>query len=331
MKHRSVKSFYYMMGLACVLLLGPASVFGQSSWPNKPIHVVVPFAAGGILDIVARTVTTKVGTALGQAIVFDQRTGADGNIGSQFVAHAAPDGYTWLVTGFPAFTVQVNLRPQTAGYDPVRDFEPVARLADSPNVFVVPAGIPVNSLREFVTYAKAKSTPTSFATSGNGAPSHLTMEIFKRSAGIEMLHVPYKGQQPALTDLISGRVDSMAMSLVLAVPQIQAGKLKPLAMIDSERHPLLPNVPTIKELGYPEAIVVSWFGLLMPSKTPKTIVDRVNAEVLKALQSPDIVAKLESVGTIPAKPGRPEDLGQMIRNELARFGKVVKDANIKIE
>ncbi|MDQ6619407.1 MAG: tripartite tricarboxylate transporter substrate binding protein [Pseudomonadota bacterium] len=213
----------------------------QSTWPARPIHVVVPFAAGGILDVVARTVTDKVSNALGQPVVIDQRPGADGNLGAQVAAHAPPDGYTWLVTGFPAFPIQASARPQIAGYDPVRGFEPVARLASSPNVFVVPESVPAKTLAEFIAYAKAKSAPVSFASSGNGGPSHLTMELFRRAAGLDMLHVPYKGQQPAMTDLLSGRIDTMALSLVLAIPQIQAGKLKALATIDTERHPLLPK------------------------------------------------------------------------------------------
>ena len=317
------------LGIVLLMLAAPTFVDAQPAWPAKPITAVVPYPVGGIIDVVTRVVTSKMAPVLGQPIIVDSRPGNDGNIGTASVAHSPADGYTWLVNTVP-FTTQVSLRPYSVlRYDPIKDFQPVAQLSTCPNVFVVPNKLPVKTLKEFIAYAKSRPAPLTYATTGNGTTAHLGTLTFMRATGIEMLHVPYKGQSPAFFDVLAGRVDFMNLALIAALPQIRAGKLKALAMVETERDKQLPDLPTIVEEGYPDVIVVPWQGLFMPAKTPKEIVQRVNAEAMKALQSPDVIEKLQNAGITPAKPHRPEDFEKMIKAEVARFAKLIKEANIK--
>jgi tripartite-type tricarboxylate transporter receptor subunit TctC len=318
-----------LLGIVSLMLAAPSVLEAQPAWPAKPITAVVPYPVGGIIDVVTRIVTGKIAPVLGQPIVVESRPGNDGNIGTASVAHSPADGYTWLVNTVP-FTTQVSLRPYALlRYDPIKDFRHVAQLSTCPNVFVVPNKLPVKTLKEFIAYAKSRPVPLSYATTGNGTTAHLGTLTFMRATGIEMLHVPYKGQSPAFFDVLAGRVDFMNLALIAALPQIKAGKLKALAMVDTERDKQLPDLPTIVEEGYPDVIVVPWQGLFMPAKTPDEIVQRVNAEVMKALQSPDVVEKMQNAGITPAKPNRPEDFEKMIKAEVARFAKLIKEANIK--
>ena len=324
--------FNRWMKLAAVVILAigtPGTVYSQSPWPAAPIRLVVPFPAGSALDVVSRMVTDRITASLGQPIVVEARPGADGNIGTERVARSAPDGYTWLAIS-PPFTIQPSVRAQALNYDPLRDFQPVALFGTSPFVFVVPASLPVNSLKEFVDYAKARPGQLSYSATP-GALVHLIPEIFKKDAGIEMALIGYPGQNSAISDLLAGRVQFMTLGLVLAEPLIKSGKLKALAVLRPERHPRLTDIPTVVELGYPNLVITAWFGLVMPRQTPKSIVERVNSEVMRALRSPEMIEKMTHMGVDAPKQNSPEDFAQLLKEEMARWKKVVKDASIVVE
>ena len=307
------------------LIASPAQA--QPAWPAKPIRLIVPFPAGGQLDVVVRIITEKVSTALGQPIVVENRTGADGKIGTEFVAKSAPDGYTWLGTSVP-FTTYVSLNPQ-AGYDPIRDFSAVAMLGTSSFVLVVPTSLPVKNLKEFIAYAKARPGELSYGSASAGSIVHLSSELFQRATGTRMVRIPYQGMNTAVPDLITGRTQFMSLGAVLALPQISAGKLRPLAVLESERLAQFSDVPSIVEEGYPDLTVSTWFGLLVPAHTPKDIVQRINAEVMKAMHSPDVLPRYQKMGVDPVKPHGPEVFEAKIRSDVARWSTVVKEAGIK--
>ena len=302
----------------------------QPAWPAKPIRLIVPFPAGGQLDVVSRLIADRISPALGQPIVVEVKPGADGNIGTEQGAKSAPDGYTWLAAS-PPTTIQPSVRPQTLKYDPLRDFEPVAFIGTSPFLFVVPATLPVTTLKDFVAYAKARPGELSYAGSSRGTVVHLATELLKHDAGITMEMIGYQGQPSAIADLLTARVQFMTLGLILAEPHLKAGKLKALAVLDAKRHPHLPDVPSVAELGYPDLVMSTWFGIVMPKGTPAPIVQRVATEVGKALESPDVVAKLEAMGVEAAKPAPPATFGKFLADDLARWKKVVQDAAITVD
>jgi len=318
------------LGAFVFMVLASLAPSAQAAWPDHPIKVLVPFPAGGQLDVVVRTIADKISPALGQPIVVETRTGADGNIAAEAVAKSAPDGYTWLSTSVP-FTTQASLQPDKLRYDPVKDFAPIANLGTASFVLVVPNQVPVNTLQEFIAYAKARPGQLSYAGTSVGSVTHLSTEMFAREVGIKMEMIPYAGIPAAMSDLISGRTQFMSTGVIAALPQIKGGKLKPLAILAPERHPQLPDVPTIVEAGYPDLIVATWFGLLMPAGTPPDIVHKVNAEIMKALQSEDVLAKYRSMGVDTVKPHPPEAFGKMLAGKIARWGKVIREANVKVQ
>jgi len=307
-----------------------AAAHAQGTWPERPIRLVVPFPAGGQLDVVARLVAEKIAPALGQPVIVEAKPGADGNTATEQVAKSAADGYTWLAAS-PPTTIQPSVRPTSLRYDPLRDFEAVALIGTSPFLFVVPSSLPPNTLAEFVTYAKARPGELSYAGSARGTVVHLATELFMHDAGIRMETINYQGQPSAIADLITGRVQFMTLGLILAEPQIKAGKLKALAVLDRTRHSHLPNVPSVQELGQPALVMATWFGIAMPAKTPRAIVDRVNAEVMKVLADPEVVAKLETMGIDPARPNKPADFAAFLKDDVARWKSVVKSANIEVD
>lgn len=323
-----------VQGAAVVVLIGALAwsqpAVSQAPWPDRPIKVIVPFPAGGQLDLVVRLIAEKISPALGQPIVVETRTGADGNIAAEMVAKSPADGYTWLSTSVP-FTTQVTLQPKNTRYDPLRDFAPVANLGTSSFVLVVPTELAPQTLAEFVAYAKARPGKLSYGGTSAGSVTHLSTEMFKRAAGIEMEMIPYAGIPPAIADLVSGRTQFMSLGLVAAQAQIKGGKVRPLAVLDPERNRLLPGVPSIAEAGFPGVTAGTWFGLLMPAGTPPAIVQRVNAEIVKATQSPDVLAKFEAMGVAPVKPHTPEQFGAFLKEEVARWAQVIRDAGVKIE
>jgi tripartite-type tricarboxylate transporter receptor subunit TctC len=301
----------------------------QGAWPAKPIKVLVPFPAGGQLDVVVRAVADKLQPVLGQPIVVENRTGADGNIAAEAVAKSAPDGYTWLATSVPfatASSLAKNLR-----FDPVKDFRPVANLGTSSFVLCVPASLPVKSIAEFVAYAKANEGKLSYAGTSRGSVTHLSSEMFMRATGTKMEFIGYAGIPPALTDLIGGRLQFMSVGIVAAMPQIAAGKIRPLAVLDTQRHPQLPEVPSIVEAGYPDVVASTWFGLLVPAQTPPDIVQRINAEAVKIATSAEITDKFKAMGVNPIGPNTPEQFEAFLKGDIERWRKVIKDANVAVE
>ena len=316
--------------LFCLLAAVTQTVHAEPAWPAKPIHLIVPFPAGGQLDVVSRLIADRVSVALGQPIIVEAKPGADGNIATDFVAKSAPDGYTWLAAS-PPTTIQPSVRPKTLQYEPIRDFEPVAFIGTSPFLFVVPASIPAKTLQEFVAYAKSKPGALSYGGSASGTVVHLATELLMHDTGIVMEMIGYKGQPSAIPDLITARVQFMTLGLILAEPHIKANALRPLAILDATRHAHLPDVPTVVELGHPDLVMSTWFGLAMPKGTPKAIVDRVNALVMKVLQAQDVVARLQAMGIDPAKPNTPSDFGKFMQDDVARWKKVVGDAKIVLD
>ena len=298
-------------------------------YPNRPIKLVVPFPAAGTTDILARAAAQKLTESLGQAVVVDNRPGAGGNIGSDLVAKSAPDGYTLLMGTVGTHAINPSLYAKMP-YDHIKDFVPVVLVASVPNVLVVNLDLPVNSVADLIKLAKAKPGAINFASSGSGTSIHLSGELFKTMAGVDMTHVPYKGSSPALTDVMGGQVQVMFDNLPSSLALIKAGKLRAIAVTSMVRAPALPNVPTINESGLPGFEASSWFGVLAPAGTPAPIVARINAEVNKWLQSADAREKLLAQGA-EAAGGSPEQFAAFIRSETEKWAKVVKASGAKVD
>ncbi len=317
-----------VVGFVALTLIGP-SAEAQSSYPNRPVRLVVPFPAGGTTDILARAVAQKLSETLGQQVIVDNRPGAGGNIGSELVARSAPDGYTLLMGTVGTHAINVSLYPKLP-YDPVKDFTPIVLVAGVPNVLVVNPSLPARSVAELIAYAKANHGKLNFASSGSGTSIHLSGELFKVLTGVQMTHVPYKGSAPALTDLVGGQVQLMFDNLPSSLAFIKAGKLRALAVTSKTRAAALPDVPTMVEAGVPDFEASSWFGILAPAGTPRDIVVRINAEVARWLATPDAREKLAGQGAIAAG-GAPEDFARHIASESAKWAKVVKASGAKVE
>ena len=314
---------------ALVLASTPPASAQTDAYPSKPIRIVVPFPAGGTTDILARAVAQKITEAWGQSVVVDNRPGAGGNIGAELVAKSAPDGYTLLMGTVGTHAINTSLYAKMP-FDHVKDFTPVVLVAGVPNVLVVHPSVPAKSVAELVAYAKANPGKLNFASSGSGTSIHLSGELFKTSAGVQMTHVPYKGSAPALTDLMGGQVQLMFDNLPSALPHIKAGKLRALAVTSTVRAPTLPDVPTIAESGFPGFEASSWFGLLAPAGTKPEVVAKLNAEVRKWLETPEAREKLASQGA-NAAGGTPEDFARHIAAETAKWARVVKESGAKVD
>ncbi len=312
-----------------MLLALSAALASAQSYPTKPIRIVVPFPPGGATDILARDVAQKLTEAWGQQVIVDNRPGAGGNIGSELVAKSAPDGYTLEMGTVGTHAINASLYAKMP-YDHVKDFVPVILVAGVPNVLVVNPAVPVNSVAELIAYAKANPGKLNFASSGSGTSIHLSGELFKVMAGVQMTHIPYKGSAPALQDLLGGQVQLMFDNLPPSLPQIKAGKLRALAVTTATRAPALPDVPTIAEAGLPGFESSSWFGLLAPAGTPPAIVVKLNAEVAKWLATPDAKERLAKQGA-NAVGGSPEDFEKHIAAETVKWAKVVKDSGARVD
>jgi tripartite-type tricarboxylate transporter receptor subunit TctC len=296
------------------------------AWPQRTIRIVVPVAAGGIIDLLARAVAKALTAPLKTTLIVDSRPGADHLIGIQDVAHSDPDGYTWLFASIP-FTVNPSMR-RDPGYDAIKDFTPLQLIATSPNVLVVPAHVPAKDLKEFIALAKSKKGGLSYANPGNGSSNHLGMELFKSETGVDILAVPYKGQPPAITDLLAGRVQAMMMSTSLATGYISKGSLRPLAVVAAQRVPGMPDVPTMKECGFPGVDVIPWFGLLAPGKTPRAVVDRASTALHDALRSPALKADIVNIGANAYAPNSPAEFAKLIGEDTAKWPAILQRAGI---
>jgi tripartite-type tricarboxylate transporter receptor subunit TctC len=298
-------------------------------YPSRPIRFIVPFAAGGGNDNVARLVGKRLSDGLGQPVVIDNRPGAGGVLGAELAAKSPPDGYTLFLGGVGSHAINPNLNDHLP-YDPVKDFSPIVLLASAPLILVVHPSVPANSIREFIALARAKPGQLNYASNGNGSSSHLAAVMFDSMAGVAMVHVPYKGLSPALTDLLSGRVQLMFSSVVAILPHIKAGKLRGLAVTGSKRLSSMPELPTVAESGLAGYEASSWYGVLAPAGTPGGIVARLNAEMVKALAQPEVRNSLLAEGAEPIG-GPPEKFAAHIRSEKERLGKLIRDAKIRLE
>jgi tripartite-type tricarboxylate transporter receptor subunit TctC len=299
-----------------------------AAYPTRPITIIVPFTPGTGMDILARTVGQKLGERLGQPIVVDNRPGASGNLGAALVAKAAPDGYTLLMSGNP-LVMNVSLTKESL-LDPIKDLAPIEEMATGTLSITINPAVPANSVKEFVAYAKANPGKLAYGSPGVGTPQHLATEWFKSTAGIEMLHVPYKGSAGAITGLVSGEIAFMFNALHAVLPQAKAGKLKILAVAGAKRSPVEPAIPTVAESGYPEFDVDLWYGLLAPAGTPKQIVARLNAEITQILSSPEMRETLANQG-LDAMTSTPEQFAALMKTDLVRWAQVIKTAGIRAE
>jgi tripartite-type tricarboxylate transporter receptor subunit TctC len=315
-----------LSALALGAIVLPAQA--QDKWPSKPITYVVPFPAGGTTDILARLIGQKLGPALGTTVIIDNRPGAGGNIGSELVARAAPDGYT--IMGGTISSHSINASLYKLSYDPLKSFAPITLIGTNANVLVVNPASPFKSVKELIAAAKAKPDSLSFASAGNGTSQHLSAELFKTMAGIDMVHIPYKGSAPAIQDVIGGQVPLMFDTTVVAGPFIQSGKVRALAVTSTKRVATLPDVPTMAEAGVPGYEVVSWQAMFAPAGTPPAIVQRLQTEVAAILKQPDVQERLAKLGVDPSGMA-PQQLAEFQAAEIAKWAKVVKAANVKVD
>jgi tripartite-type tricarboxylate transporter receptor subunit TctC len=312
--------------LVALALLGIGAVSAQQ-YPSKPIRLIVPFAPGGGTDIVARTVGLKLGEALNQAVVVDNRAGAAGTIGTDLVAKSAADGYTLLMGSNGPMAITPGFQAKLP-YDPLRDFAPVALVTTMPFLLVVHPSLPVRSVKDLVALAKSRPGQLNYASPGSGSSTHLAAELFKAMAGIDIVHIPYKGVAPAATDLISGQVQMMSGDLSTLLPHVKAGKMRALAITAAKRSALVPDMPTIGESGVPGYETSGWFGILAPSATPREIVARLNSEIVKGLSSADVRERLAALGGEVAG-GSPEQFAAYLRQEIAKWGKLIQAIGLK--
>ena len=327
----------HALAAALALTLGAAGMAqAQSPWPAKPVRIVVPFAAGGTTDILARAIAPELGKALGQQFIVDNRGGAGGNIGADLVAKSAGDGYTLLMGTVGTHGINRALYKQLP-YDPIKDFAPITLVASVPNVMVMNADkartLGIHNVQDFIRYARANPGRLNMASSGNGTSIHLAGELFKTMTGTYMLHMPYRGSAPALLDMVGGNMDVMFDNLPSSMVHIKAGKLKALAVTSASRSAALPDVPTVEEAGGPALKgyeASSWFGLLAPAATPPEVVQRLQQEVAKALASPAVKERLLAQGAIPGGNSS-ADFVQMIDSEHRKWAQVVKAAGAKVD
>ncbi len=305
-----------------------AAAAQAQTWPSKPVRYIVPFPPAGATDILARIVADKISGPLGQSVVVENRAGAAGNVGSEFVAKSAPDGYTILqltVAQSISQTLYAKLN-----YDLEKDLVPVAMIALVPNVMVVNPSVPAQSVAEFIALAKSKADQMNFASSGSGTSIHMSAEMFMMLTGVRMVHIPYKGSGQSLPAVIAGEVPVIFDNLTSAIPHIKSGRLRALAVTTVERYPGLPDVPTMQEAGVPGYEATAWFGIMAPKGAPRDVVMRINSEVNKALAQADVKEKLALQGAL-ARAWTPEEFGSFIHNEIVKWAKVVKASGAKVE
>jgi tripartite-type tricarboxylate transporter receptor subunit TctC len=303
------------------------AALGQGGYPSRSITMVVGFAPGGGTDTVARIVAKKLGDATGQTVIVENKAGAGGTVATHQVARSAPDGYTILLGSIGSLAVAPHLIAKLP-YDPLRDLAPITMAVEFPNVIVVQNELPAKTLAEFVQLAKAKPGTIGYGSSGVGGIGHLAGALLAITAGIDIVHVPYKGGGPAMQDLLGGQIPSMIATPPTALSHVKAGKIRALATTGAARSPMMPDVPTVAESGYPGYEATNWYAYLAPAGTPKDVLDRLHRELVQALNSPDVREQLDRQG-MEAKPGSPEALTKYMERELATWGRVVKATNIQ--
>jgi tripartite-type tricarboxylate transporter receptor subunit TctC len=322
---RSLASMLVFMGL------GLMNSIAWAAYPDKPIKLVVPYSPGGATDIIGRILAQKLGDALGQQVLVDNRAGAGGNIGAEAVARATPDGYTLLMGALTSHATIATLEKGKLRYDLLKDFAPIMVVGSVPLVVVVNPKLPVKTFQELVAYGKANPGTLNFASSGPGAPQRLAAEVMIEETGIKMVHVPYKGSSPAITDLIGGQISMIVETVPASQSFIKSGQLRALAVTTASRISMLPDVPTTAEAGFPAIEISSTFGVLAPAGTPAAIVAQLNAAVAKIIESPEVKEQLLTQGVYAAAPTTPAKAAERIVMEVARWEKLIRTANIKAE
>lgn len=315
--------------LALAAAAGTAGGAAAQDYPARPIRLVVPFPAGSTTDLVGRIMAHRLSEAEGQQVVVDNRGGAGGAVGTEAVAHAPPDGYTLLMGTIGTHAINVSLYKQIP-YDPIADFSPVIQFGTAPNVLVVHPSVPARSLGELIAYAKTRPGQINYASSGNGTSNHLSGAMFGARAGVDVVHVPYRGGAQAIQDLLRGEVSFMFYHYLPLLPFIQEGQLRPLAVTSAERVPALPNIPTMAEAGMADFVVSAWFGVYAPARTPASVVGKLNADIARILETPAVRESLSTQGIDPVH-GSPEDLAALTKAEIARWARVVEASGARVD
>jgi tripartite-type tricarboxylate transporter receptor subunit TctC len=305
-----------------------AAMAAAQPYPAKPLRLLIPFTPGGSQDVIGRLFAQKVGDALGQTIVVENKPGAGGLIATQETARSAPDGYTLFLSTGAQMAIEPALNPK-AGYDPLKDFVQVIHLADAPLVLLATPSLPAPTLKDLIALSKAKKASINTASTGNGTYTHLTLELFKQASGADLTHVPYKGAAPAFNDMLGGQVQTMFTTTASAQPYTSTNRLRALAVTGARRSPMMPDVPTFAEAGVPLDVSV-WIGISVPAGTPAPVVERLNAEFNRALAAPDVKARLAQLGVDPVG-GTSADFTQYVKNDIERWAKIVKSANVKLD
>ena len=322
-----MKKALFALLLALPALTAPSAMAQQ--YPSKPIVLVVPFAPGGTSELISRLVAQKLTERLGQQVVVENRPGAAGNIAMEQVARAAPDGYTLILGHIGTLAVNPAMFPKLP-YDAIKDFAPVSLIAAVPNIVAVNPAVPAKTLKEFLDLARAKPGSINYGSAGNGSAGHLAMEYLKRIAKADMVHVPYKGTGPMLTDLLAGQTQATFTGSSPLIPHIKSGKLRALAVGSAMRIPSLPEVPTVAESGFAGFETSQWYGIIAPAKTPPAIIQKLSVEIAQVMKQPDVIARLSGDGTVMIG-STPNEFAAYISKEMKRWGEVVHDANIKAE
>jgi len=324
-----VSNDFLRMRRTVMLALAGAAWPAARAQSTKPLRLVVPFPPGGSTDILARAIGAKLGPALGQTVVIDNKPGAGGSLGASEVARAEPDGQTLLMGHIGTLAVNPALYPKLP-YDPVKSFAPVAWVARVPNILVVSARSPMKTLADLIAQARAKPGHLTYSSGGNGSAAHIAFEYLKLQAKFPMLHIPYRGTGPSVTDLMGGQVDATFTGSPVVLPHVRSGQLRALAVSSVKRLPSLPDVPTVAECGFPGFDADQWYGVVAPAGTPAAVVTRLNAEINKALQNPQVAQQLDGEGAVPV-PGSPQAFGELIAREIPRWVKVVRAGNVRAD
>jgi tripartite-type tricarboxylate transporter receptor subunit TctC len=315
--------------VACLLLALSSWALANPAYPTKPIRLVVPYPPGGTVEVMARAIGEEITKAWGQALVVDSKPGASGSIGSALVARAPADGYT-LVFGTQSTHGTNSLLFKDVAYDPVKDFEPVTMVAAAPLLLVVNPKLPVNTAKELVAYIKKQPQGLNYASASTGGGGHLAGEMFARAQGLQLVHVPYKGSGPARNDLIAGHVPFMFDNIASSLPATQQGQLRALAVTSTARTGAAPDLPTMQEAGIDDVIIDTWYAIYAPAGTPRSIVDKLSAEVARILRLPNVVARFKGLG-LDIVASTPDELASRMKTDLQRYGKIIREANIRVE
>jgi tripartite-type tricarboxylate transporter receptor subunit TctC len=325
-----MKIFHKVSFVFMALVFGNFSALAQTAYPDQPVKLVVPFGPGGSTDLSARLIAEYAGRELGQQIIVENRAGAGGSVGMEYVAKAKPDGYTLGMATMSTHGANSAVYAGKLKYDPIKDFSPITNVATTPSVFAINPKVTANNMQQFIALAQANPNKFSYATPGTGSLGHANVEYFSMLAKIRLLHVPYKGAGAAMNDALAGQVDAITDNLPSALPHIKAGRLRALVVLSEKRSPALPDVPTYAEVGFPQMGGGGWFGIVAPAGTPPSVVAKLNKAILQGMKNPEFIKKLEESGAV-AIPGTPAEFAMQIQQAVDRYQRVAKVTNIQID